>query len=376
MTADVVVVGAGVIGASAAWHLASRGARVTVVDRAAEPGGGSTARATGGYRAQFGSEVNVRLSLLSRGKLLRFRDEVGADAGYRPAGYLFVARRAEHLAALREAQAVQRACGLAEARMVDAEEAARLNPAIVRDGVLGGAFCPTDGFIAPMQILRGYLDAARRLGARVELGAEVMGLKRGAVETTRGAFPAGCVVNAGGAWAAAVAEMAGVDLPVRPLRRHVAPTVGTGALSSDHPMTVFCEDGFHFRVRDGRALLLWPGGAETVDPFDTRVDADWLDRVEALARERVPGLADVAVDRAGAWAGLYEMSPDGHAILGRVGDMVLANGSSGHGVMHAPALGQLIAEIVLDGKAHSLDVNALRPERFAEGKTVRAVGLL
>lgn len=358
---DVLIVGAGVIGSSVAWHLAARGlTNVLVIDRGTEAGAGSTSRATGGFRAQFGSDINVRLSLLSREKLRRFSKEVGGDAGYRPAGYVFVATRQQQLARLRQAQAVQQKAGLSEARVVSAEKVVDLNPAIMAESVVGGAFCPSDGFVDPMGILRGYQDAAQRLGVRFEFGVEYPL-----------ALAAPTVVNAAGAWAAQVGDVA-----VRPLRRQVLPTRGTGRLTPDLPMTIFCEDGFHFRVRDGRALLLWPDSPRTSDPFDTTVDPAWMDRVEAMARARVPGLAGVPVDRAGAWAGLYEMSPDGHAILGRVGDMVFVNGSSGHGVMHAPVLGQLAAEIILDGRAKSLDVHALRASRFAENDPVRSVELL
>jgi len=335
---DVLVVGAGVIGASVAWHLAVRGCRnVRVIDRAPEPGGGSTSRATGGFRAQFGSDVNVRLSLLSRDKLRRFREEVGVDPGYRPVGYLFIARREEDFARLREAQAIQHAAGLTEARMV-----------------ADGAFCPTDGFIAPMQILTGYIDAAKAMGVRFDFG----------VEYTPD-MQAGTIVNAAGAWAGQIA-----DVRVRPVCRQILPTVGTGMLDPGGPMTIWLEDWFHFRVRDGRVLLLWPGGDERSEPT---VDPMWLDRVESIARERVPELAGVPVDRSGAWAGLYEMSPDGHAIVGRFGDWVYANGSSGHGVMHAPAIGQIVSEIILDGVNRWPE---LRPSRFAEGQPIRGVELL
>src|SRR5438445_7028452 len=168
--ADVVVAGAGVIGASVAWHLSALGVRdVLVVDRAAAAGDGSTGRATGGFRAQFGTSINVRLSLFAREKLRRFRDEVGADPGYRPCGYLWLARTAGELQALRAAQRVQHEAGLSEARMVEPPEIARVNPAVSLEGVMGGAFCPSDGFIRPLAILRGYPDAARRRGVRVRL---------------------------------------------------------------------------------------------------------------------------------------------------------------------------------------------------------------
>jgi sarcosine oxidase, subunit beta len=383
--ADVVVVGGGVVGASVAYHLAARGCTdVVVLDDHPAPGGGSTGRATGGFRAQFGSEINVRLSLLSREKLIRFRDETGVDPGYHPVGYLFLAREASTLAALAAAQDVQRRAGFHGSRAVEAGEVRELNPDIRDDAVIGGCFCPTDGFIRPLEILRGCRDAGERLGVRFEHGRACTGFAmRGeritAVRTTDGEIAAGEVVNAAGAWAAGVARLAGVDIPVTPLRRQVAITAPTGALPANMPMTIWADDGFHLRVRDGRVLLLQPDDPATDDPFETRVDSAWRDRVVRLARERIPCLAEVPIDGPGCWAGLYEMSPDGHALLGAapgVENLYLANGSSGHGVMHAPALGHLLAEIILDGAATTLDAGSLRPSRFAEGEPVVGAALL
>ena len=369
-----MVIGGGVIGASIAFHLTARGERdVVVLDRAPRAGAGSTGRATGGFRVQFGSAVNVRLSLLAREELRRFADETGGDSGYVPAGYLWVADGEAQLEALRSALHVQIANGVTDAVEIGPDEVAALNPALRRDGVAGGAYCASDGFIRPLQILDGYRRAAGRNGARFEWDAEVVGFRRGrdgritAVHTAREEIPADYVVDAAGAWAAPVARLAGVDVPVTPLRRQVAVTAPTSLLPATMPMTIYAGDGFHLRVRDGRVLLLLPS-AGAADPFDVSVDPAWVDAVARIARARVPCLADAAIDRAACWAGLYEMSPDGHAIVGAapgVPNFVLANGSSGHGVMHAPALGKLVAEIVLDGAATSLDVTALRPDRFA-----------
>ncbi|HSN86378.1 MAG TPA: FAD-dependent oxidoreductase [Thermoanaerobaculia bacterium] len=376
-SAEVVILGAGVMGASVAWHLASRGCGdVLVLDREPALGLGSTGRATGGFRAQFATEVNIRLSLLSREKLLRFQDEIGADPGYRPNGYLFLANDEAQIESLRSVRPLQTGLGV-PVEEITPEDARRLNPAVRLDGILGGSFCPIDGFIRPLDILNGYAEAARRLGVRFELGVEVTGfglekrlpLRVIGVETTDGPIAARHVVNAAGAWAGAVGRLAGADVPVFPLRQQVALTEPTSVLPEDMPMTVFLEDGFHLRVRDGRVLLLWPQDSPSSHPVDTAFDESWLPGLLARAHARVPDLAGVPVDRARCWAGLYEMSPDDHALVGPapgVENLWLINGSSGHGVMHSPALGQLVAEKILDGRAETIDVHALRPSRFAE----------
>lgn len=388
---EVVVVGGGVMGASVAWHLAARGCRdVVVVDRAAAAGEGSTGRATGGFRTQFATPVNIRLSLLSREKLLRFPEEIGADSGYRPHGYLFLAGDEGQMAALRSIRPLQQSLGV-PVEEIGLEDVRRLNPAVRLDGdsfppIIGGSFCPIDGFIRPLNILNGYVEAARRLGVRFDFGVEVTGFAVAKrlpgrvthVQTTAGPIAARHVVNAAGAWAGALGRLAGVEIPVSPLRRQVAPTVPTNVLPEEMPMTIFLEDGFHLRVRDGRVLLLWPQ-PPAGDPFDAGFDESWLPGVLERARAHIPSLQDVPVDRAGCWGGLYEMSPDQHAILGlapRLDNLWLINGSSGHGVMHSPALGQLVAEMILDGKASTIDAHVLRPSRFAEGEAIPEFHLL
>jgi len=373
----VVIVGAGVMGASLAYHLAARGrGDVLVVDSGSGPGEGSTSRATGGFRAQYGTAINVRLSLLTRSKLMRFAEEVGGDCGYVPAGYLWLAESQDVLKGLAEGRALQHAEGLTEATAVTPDEVGLINPAIELDGILGGSFCQTDGFIRPMGILNGYLGAAQRLGVTLSWDEEAVDAERSAsgritaLITTRRRIAAETFINAAGAWAGALGSAVGVNLPVSPLRRQVALTEEMRVLPDSMPMTIFTDDGFHLRVRDGHVLLLWPTPGLAGRPFDATVDSDWIDAVTAKAHARVPLLRDVRIDRDGSWAGLYEMSPDKHAILGAHPDcenLLLINGSSGHGVMHAPALGHLLAEIILDGRATTLDTHALRPERFAEG---------
>jgi sarcosine oxidase, subunit beta len=385
-TASVAVIGGGVMGASVAYHLAARGWRdVVIVERGSGPGEGSTGRATGGFRAQYATAINVRLSLLARDKLCRFEAETGVDPGYARCGYLWIGADERELAELRDAQRVQHAEGLREAVELSPDDVLRCNSALSAEGIVGGVFCPSDGFIRPLRILEGYLDAGARLGVRVDWGTEATGfsLRRDGtiseVLTSRGPIGVAAVVNAAGPWAAAVAAWAGVELPVTPLRRQAAATEPCDLLPEAMPMTVFAGDGFHLRVRDGRVLLLRPTPGVAGRPFDDSVDPGWVREVTATAHRRVPILRRVAIDAGACWAGLYEMSPDKHPILGPAPgcpNLYLMNGSSGHGVMHAPALGQLLAEIMSDGAASSLDVRALRPTRFAEGDPNPVSGLL
>jgi sarcosine oxidase subunit beta len=211
-------------------------------------------------------------------------------------GYLWLAGSAAELEVLRAGRSVQHAEGLTEATEVSPADIARINPAIRLDGVAGGAFCPTDGFIRPLRILEGYLAAAARLGVRQVWSADVRGLRRdGAgriveIETASGRLAVGAVVNAAGPWAASVAELAGVRLPVTPLRRQIATTTPCDLLPADMPMTIWAGDGFHLRVRDGRVLLLWPTPGLPDRPFDASVDSEWVDAVVAMAHARVPVL--------------------------------------------------------------------------------------
>lgn len=376
-TAEFAIIGGGVMGASIASHLARGGARgIVVLDRGPRPGCGSTGRATGGFRVQFSTGVNVRLSLLSREKLLRFEEETGADPGFEQRGYLFLARSGPAMAALRDAQRVQHENGAAAPCMVGPADIRRLNDAVADDAVIGGAFCSEDGFIRPLEILRGYLEHGARCGVAFEWDTEVGALVRSGdrvtrLSTSRGDLEVGTVVNAAGAWAGALC-----GVPVTPLRRCVLPTTRTDALPATMPMTIWLDDGFHLRVRDGRVLLLWPDAAEP--GFEATVPQAWIEQVARLARARVPRLRGIPLDPGSAWAGLYEMSPDRHAILGRspeLNNVYLANGSSGHGVMHSPAIGQLLSELILEGRA-SVDIRELSPSRFAEGRAIESSELL
>ena len=352
----IVIVGGGVIGASVAYHLAHAGCRdVVVLERAADVGAGSASRATGGFRALFGTPLNAALSALSHAK-------PGHLVGYRPCGYLFLSEADDLQERLRRL-----AAPVAAARVVDQEEIRVLNPAVDIENVVGGVFCTQGGFIRPLGMLRRYLDEARRLGVQVRFNTGPVRPRRvGGRIVGAGDVDADIVVVSAGAWSGTL----GLPLPVRPEKRQIVTTEPFDGLPEDMPMTIFVKDGFHLRARDGRVLLLAPADLTTEDPFDTTFDPAPLKGLVRRAHACVPIMASARIDVGGSWAGLYGMTPDGHPLLGPVADipgLFVAAGACGHGVMHAPALGQLLAERIVGGRASSLDIHPLRPERFREG---------
>ena len=303
--ASTVIVGSGVMGASLAYHLAMRGQRdVLVLDRGDGPGAGSTgARHRRLPRPVRHGDQHPAVAART-GEAARLPARHRHRSRLPTVGYLWLADTPSQLETLRACQRLQVAEGLVEAMELEDEHLAWLNPALDRSGIAGAVFCPTDGYIRPFEILRGYIHAATRLGVRFEWNTVVEGIDRApdgtvrAARTASGLVPADRVVNAAGAWAGAFGRACGLEVPVVPLRRQVAQTVPTDALPAGMPMTIFVGDGFHLRVRDGRVLLLWPTPGVDGAPFDDRVDDDWIDAVAAKAHARVPALKGVPIDRA------------------------------------------------------------------------------
>ena len=383
-TADVVIIGSGIVGSSVAYHLAEAGCRdVLVVEREAHQGKGSTGKSMGGVRAQFATPVNIQMSLYSISFFAQFDEVVGHPADYRPHGYLFVATSERHLAYLKANHARQTALGLANVRFVSRAEIVEMVPQLRADDILGGTFCPTDGFVDPHSVMMGFMLRARERGVRLWLDTTVTGIEQEGdqitgVTTTRGRVATRNVVNAAGPWAAEVARMAGAALPVEPLRRQLVPTEPFDGLPARFPMVIDMSTGFHFR-REGRGILLaWNDPAETPG-FKTEFDPAFVEKILTRAAARVPCLAEAQVNASRAWAGLYEMTPDHHAVIGRapgVGGLYFANGFSGHGVMHSPATGRVVSELILAGRARLLDIKPLGAERFTTGQLLHETALL
>ena len=383
-TAEVAIVGAGIVGASIAWHLARAGARgVLLLDREERQGQGSTGKSMGGVRAQFATEHNVRMSMYSIPFYARFEEHTGSPCGYKPHGYLFMATAQKHLDYLRTNRKLQAAHGLANVEEWTRDQIVECVPPLRADDILAGAYCPTDGFVDPWLAMEGFTNDALRRGAELLRSAEVTAIdtrsgRVEAVRTTAGDIATPVVINAAGPAAARVAALAGASLPVKPLRRMLCPTEPFPGIPGDCPMVIDMSDGFHFRP-EGRGLLLaWtdPQGAPSDRPI---VDPGFVERILTRAVARVPSFIDLAVDPRKTWAGLYEMSPDHHCILGpapEVAGLFYANGFSGHGVMHAPSTGKILADLVMTGRTDVIDAGALSVRRFAEGREIHESAVL
>ncbi|HZQ24781.1 MAG TPA: FAD-dependent oxidoreductase [Terriglobales bacterium] len=383
-TADVVIVGGGIVGSSIAYHLTAAGCKnVLVIERESAQGKGSTGKSMGGVRAQFSTPVNIQMSLYSIPFYASFDERLGCPAGYRGQGYLFCATNEKHMIYLRANYKKQVALGLKDVRMVSADEIRGMFPQLRADDILGGSFCSTDGFVDPYSTMVGFMSWAADHGAKLWKNTAVTSIQRNGngisgVDTSRGSVSTRVVVNCAGAWAASIAAMAGVQLPVEPLRRMLVPTEPFDQFPHTAPMIIDMSNGFHFRPESLGFLMAWNDPEETPG-YKLEFEPSFVEKILTRAADRVPIFENVAVNPKRAWAGLYEMTPDHHPILGAVPEVpgfFLANGFSGHGVMHAPATGKILSDLILTGDCTLVDTSLLDLARFAEGRTIHETAVL
>ncbi len=386
-TADVVLIGGGIVGSSIAYHLVAAGCRnVLVVERETSQGKGSTSKSMGGVRAQFSTPVNIQMSLYSIPFYASFEERLGFPCDYRPQGYLFCATNEKHLAYLRANYEKQVAMGLKNVRMVEGDEIRGMFPQMHGDDIVGGSFCSTDGFVDPYSAMIGFMTWATDHGARLWKNATVQSIvrhgenesRRFEVSTTRGTISTPMIVNCAGPWAAEIATMVGIDLPIEPLRRMLVPTEPFDQFPHTAPMIVDMSNGFHFRPESRGFLLAWNDPEETPG-YKMDFEPSFIEKILTRAANRVPVFENLAVNPKRAWAGLYEMTPDHHPILGEspeVPGFFFANGFSGHGVMHAPATGKILSDLILSGETDLIDASLLNFSRFAEGRMIHETAVL
>jgi sarcosine oxidase subunit beta len=366
--AEVVVIGGGVVGTSAAFHLAEAGVDVLLLERD-ELASGSTSRAAGGVRAQFSDPVNIQLGLRSLEAFERFADRPGGEIDLVQHGYLFLLDNADDVAAFERNVAVQNELGV-PSRMLDVAEACAMSPYVNPEGLLAATFSARDGHCTPEAVVAGYAAGARAHGATIRRHCTVTGIDvvDGAVtgvHTDAGTVGTGTVICAAGAWSTAVGELAGVALPVRPLRRQVVVSEPVAGLPPELPFTIDFGTSFYFHD-EGPALLMGMSDSEQGFGFDTSRSEAWLGRFAEVVARRAPALSEVGI--AHGWAGLYEMTPDHNALVGEVASVsrfLYATGFSGHGFLQGPAIGEVLRDLVL-GHTPVVDVTALDVRRFAD----------
>jgi sarcosine oxidase subunit beta len=389
-SADVVIVGGGCMGASTAFHLAKLGIRnVVLIEREPLLGSGSTGRNAGGVRHQFSHEANVRLSIESIHLFERFQEDVGYEVDFHQDGYLFLLSSEQSVSGFRRNMEMQRRMGI-EVDWLEPPDAAHLAPGLSVDGVVGATYCARDGIVDPNGVTMGFVRGAAQNGVEVVRETEVTGIpiRAGQIEgvrTTKGDISTPVVVNAAGPYARQVGEMAGVNVPVDPFRRHIfiavppagttwnQPAPGTRAaplVPQSHIMVIDFETTFYFH-REGANMLFGMADPEDAPGFDTTVNWEFLERVTPVAVRRLPALADAAVSH--AWAGLYEITPDAMPIIGPVSDVkgfFLINGFSGHGFQHSPAAGRILADLIA-GRDPGFDLSPFEFARFQRADLTR-----
>jgi sarcosine oxidase, subunit beta len=374
-TADILIIGGGVMGASAAYHLASRGIKnIVLLEKEPYFGTGATGRCAGGVRYQFSTEINIKLSQASLPMIERFKEEIGQEVNYHPCGYLLVATDKTDAVKFKHNVQLQNKLGVSTQLLSGGEVRSRL-PLMKFDDAIAGTFNQKDGTVDPNGVVMGYINAAQKMGVQAISGVEVLGITVSGgnvkeVQTSLGAVQTRSVLNVAGPWSSQIGKMAGVEIPVTPLRRQMFTTNPLKEVPQDFPFVIDFAKSLYFH-REGEGLLIGMSNQNEKAGYDQNVDEDFeLLNLEA-AIERMP-LVEKA-SRAAHWAGLYEVTPDAHPIYGGtdVKGFFLCTGFSGHGFMHGPISGKLMSEYILDGKFSSVDVSMLDLNRFKEGRLIQ-----
>jgi sarcosine oxidase, subunit beta len=374
-TADIVIIGGGVMGTSAAYHLAQCGVKeIVLLEKEEFFGTGATGRCAGGVRYQFSTDINVKLSIESLPMIERFKEEIGQDVDYRKCGYLLIATNEKDAAAFRHNVEMQNSLGVQTQLLSGDEVQARL-PLMKFEDALVGTWNPQDGLVDPNSVVAGYVSAAQKQGVKAMTNVEVTGIRVSgnqiqAVQTTQGTIQTRMVLNAAGPWAGLIGQMAGVEIPIIPLRRQWFTTNALKEVPEDFPFVIDFAQSLYFH-REAEGLLIGMSNQDEKPGLDQSVDEEFEFVNLEAAIERMPLLEQAS--RASHWAGLYEVTPDAHPILGgcELKGFTICAGYSGHGFMHGPVAGKLMAEYIVDGQFSTVDVSMLDLARFQEGRLIK-----
>jgi sarcosine oxidase subunit beta len=379
-SAQVVIIGGGVMGASTAYHLAKAGnTNVLLLERTAHLEDSATSRCAGGVRYQFATEVNIQLSKVSLPMLERFKDEIGIDPLYRKCGYFFVLTDPSDVEAFKMNVELQHSLGV-KTEWLEGDEVRRRLSLMQFEDALAGTLHNKDGLVDPSSVNMGYLDRARDLGVKIMMETEALGIdvehrRVTGVRTDRGRSSCEHVVNAAGPWAGLVGKYAGIDIPIQPIRRQMVTTTPLPEIPDDFPFVIDFAQSLYFH-REGEGLLTGQSNPQQAAGFDQRLDDDWEANALEAAMKRLPLLETAG--RLSGWAGLYEVTPDAHPIFGptKVDGLWVVAGFSGHGFMHGPVAGKLMSEFILEGQANTVDVSMLDLARFEEGRPIQEYNVI
>ena len=377
---DIVIIGGGIIGMSVAFYLAkTKPGQIVLLEKEPLPGSGATSKAAGGIRSQFSTKVNIEMSMLSERLFKTFKKDTGSDALFDQVGYMFILEDDKDIEAFKKSYELQRSLGL-KVELLQPEQIAEIAPHISLEGIKLATFCKDDGLGDPHEFLTGYEKAARKLDVDIEYNAEVTNINVSGgqiteIHTNKGNITTELVINCAGPQAGLIGKMAGINVSVEPIRRQCVTTGELDFVKASFPMIVDVKSGLYFHKESQGLLLGWADN--NVQPsFDISIDPDYTDNILERALERIPLLETAEI--ANQWAGLYETTPDHHAIIGwepKLKGMFHVTGFSGHGFMQAPAAGLLTAEII-EGKKPSIDISALAPERFKADVTINETNVI
>jgi sarcosine oxidase subunit beta len=379
-TAQIAIIGGGVMGASTAYHLAQAGAKdVVLLERTTHLEDSATSRCAGGVRYQFATEVNIELSKVSLPMLERFKEEIGIDPLYRQCGYFIVLTEPSDVETFQASLRLQHSLGVLT-EWLDGDEVRRRLPLMQFEDALAATYHEKDGLVDPSSVNMGYLNRARDLGVTVMMETEAIGIdlengRISGVQTDQGRVACEQVVNAAGPWAGAVGEYVGIEVPIQPIRRQMVTTTPLPDIPDDFPFVIDFAQSLYFH-REGEGLLTGMSNPHQEPGFDQSLDDDWEANALEAAMERLPLLETAG--RLSGWAGLYEVTPDAHPIFGPTsveGFWVVA-GFSGHGFMHGPVSGKLMSEFILEGRAKTVDVSMLDLARFEEDRPIQEYNVI